>query len=101
MICEEKIWYTGERVIRLARFYNVEIHEVINSKTGSKCLEDLWIENKSISPRDDRGELFEIIHTIFQKIKEQISQEILIEGPAKNEFFCNNLIKIFVGEKST
>ena len=102
MICEEKIWYTSERVIRLARFYNIEIHEVISSKTSSKCLEDIWQENKSIAPRsNDRGELVEILHAIFQKMKEQISQEILIEGPAKNESFCNNLIKIFVGEKST
>jgi hypothetical protein len=100
-LCEEKIWYTSERIIRFTNFYNIEVYTAISHKIVSKCLQDLWKENGTITKHsDDRNSMLDSIFSIFETMKEKIKQEILIEGPAKNESFCNNLIKIFVGEKS-
>jgi hydroxymethylpyrimidine/phosphomethylpyrimidine kinase len=101
-LCEEKIIFTSERIVRFAKFYNTESTHILSHKIISKCIEDLLKENKKITNNlDDRTQLLDLIRSIFEAAKEKIKQEILIEGPAKNESFCNDLIKIFVGEKST
>jgi hypothetical protein len=101
-LCEEKIIYTSERIVRFAKFYGIEFKMILSHKIAYKCIEDLLNENKKITRYlDDRSQLLDLIRDILYKMKKQIKQEILIEGPAKNESFCNNLIKIYVGEKST
>jgi hypothetical protein len=100
-LCEEKIFYTSERIVRFTKFYNIEVYAATQHKTISKCLEDLWKENGKITTRaGDRDSMMDSIFNIFEKMKKQIKQEMLIEGPEKNESFCADLIKIYVGTKN-
>jgi hypothetical protein len=98
-LCEEKIIFTSERIVRLATFYNIEISDVVNHKIAPKCLEDIWKENVAISKRTDNdtyGSMSNLVLDTFKEMKETIKQEILIEGPVKNQHICTDLVKMFL-----
>lgn len=98
-LCEEKIIFTSERMVRLATFYNIDVSDVVSHKITSKCLEDIWKENGAINKRTDDDTYHSMSNLIFntvKEIKETIKQEILIEGPGKNQHICTDLVKMFL-----
>lgn len=95
-LCEEKIIFTTERLIRLATFYNIEICDVFKKKPVLKYLENIRKENSAIRRRIDNDAFTSMLNSIFntfEKIKEEINQEVLIEGPEKNKRVCADWIK--------
>lgn len=97
MICDIKIYFTAERMIRLSKYKKIDHDELMSMETFQHLMTDIWSENISISRRksnldmDVDGEL----QLKFDIAKIQIKKEIFKKTRYHNTKFCHSLFRKF------